>query len=73
MRSPKPLMLYDVCVLPLLSKLPDPCGECDSIVFTIRARRTGIDAATIVIAVSAVAKSIRVIVATETSSLVGGQ
>jgi hypothetical protein len=42
-----------------------PCDDCDCIVFLMKTRSTGIDAAAIVIAVSAVARIMRLTVATD--------
>jgi hypothetical protein len=64
-RSSKPLIVRENCVFWLLSR-----ENCDCIVFLIKTRRTGIDAATIVIAVSAVARIMRLTVATWASPLV---
>lgn len=58
-RNSKPLILRESCVFWLSSR-----EDCDCIVFLMKTRRTGIDAATIVITVSAVARIMRLTVAT---------
>ena len=70
MRSSKPLTLRIVTAVENSVFWLLPCEDLEYMVFLMKTRRTGMDAAMMVIAVSAVARIMRVQVATWTSLLV---